>query len=163
MGKYTQVIKEQHIDGKTGEVTEEHNVHVLRTEREPDYVKMYLNDLVRLNDLPASGSSVLFWILKSLSYDNTVVLVQGVKKKIAKEIGTSLNTVIRRIQELKNKGIIIPTEERTIFLVNPNLFARGKWEDVKKIRLSIEYGASGKTMKAEFDKQQTIDFPPEEK
>lgn len=153
MAKFTQVIQKQVVNHETGEVKSEEKLNVFRTENEPEYVKLYLNDIVKLIDLPASSSSVLFWILKRMGYDNQVVLVQGVKKQIASEIGTSANTVIRRIQELKSKGIIIPTNERSIYVVNPDLFARGKWEDIKKIKLSIQYGKDGRFIKAEFDRQ----------
>jgi len=156
MAKLTQVIKEQKVNAVTGEVLEQHSISVVRMDREPDYVKLYLNDIMKLNDLPASSSSILFRILNRMGYDNKVVLVNEIKEDIAKEVGTSYDTVRKRITELVKKKILLPSgrkERSAVYIVNPSIFARGKWEDVKRIRLTVEYGPDGKRMSAIFDRQ----------
>ena len=52
------------IDHQTGEIlTTEHNQKTI-VEREPDYVKLYIQDIARLKDLPSSASSLITLIIK---------------------------------------------------------------------------------------------------
>jgi len=62
---------------------------------------------------------------------------------IANKIGMQYNTLDKSIKELYNKGILI-RKARGLYIMDPNLFGRGTWNEVKKIRMVIEYQADGK-------------------
>ena len=58
------------IDHQTGEIIQtEHNQKGF-VEKEPDYVKLYLQDIARLNNLPPSTSSLMTLIIRSMGYNN---------------------------------------------------------------------------------------------
>ena len=46
-----------------------------------------------------------------------------------------------------------------VYIANPFLFARGSWENIKKIRLLVEYNEYGRFLiKDEGSDQQVLDF-----
>jgi len=127
--------------------------------REPDYVKLYLQDLLRLKDIPKTSNSILLSILKRLSYDsNEIILISHVKNLIAKELEISVVTISKAIEAFTDKSILL-RKGRGVYLVNPYLFGRGKWEEIEKIRLSVTYSEEGKMfLRTEFDHQTELEL-----
>ncbi|MEW4071075.1 hypothetical protein [Bacillus thuringiensis] len=50
--KVSKVTKSKIVDINTGEIQEEEEIIDAYVDKEPDYVKIYLRDIVALNDLP---------------------------------------------------------------------------------------------------------------
>lgn len=128
------------IDEQTGEVFRSENTKVSFADREPDYVKLYVKDIIRLQDLPPSTDKVLMEIIGQMGYSNIFAAYAPIKRVMSRNLGLSINTLNKSIDMLYKKGILVRVE-RGVYMVDPNLFARGKWEDIKKIRLIIEYDA----------------------
>lgn len=125
-------------------------------EREPDYVKLYIKDILRLTDIPNSGNSILFAILKRMSYNSEIALYGPVKKGIALELGIKEPTVSKAIELFANKSILL-RKDRGLYIVNPFFFGRGKWEEIKKIRLEIVYSEAGRMiLKALFEEKDSV-------
>lgn len=137
-----QQIVSQRVD-EHGVVKEEYTTTTLTLEREPDYVKLYIKDVLRLTDIPNSGNSILFCILKRMSYNSEIALFAPVKKGIALELGISEPTVSKAIELFANRSILLRID-RGLYVVNPFFFGRGKWEDIKKVRISIVYSENGR-------------------
>ena len=137
-----------------GELKSSSETTVYQVEREPDFVKMYLQDLLRISDIPKASNSILLSILKRMTYGtNEIVLILPVKKSIAKELGISLITITKAIEAFTEKSILI-RKDRGFFLVNPYFFGKGKWEEIREIRLAVEYSRKGKMiLRTTFDKQ----------
>lgn len=141
----TQIVDE---DGIVKHEVKSLNVIV---EKEPDYVKLYVRDILRLNDIPKSGNEVLFAILKRMNYSNDIILISYVKKEIAEELGIREITLRKSIELFVEKSILL-RKDRSIYIINPFFFGRGKWDEIKKIRLLIEYSKEGKMMlKTDFE------------
>jgi hypothetical protein len=114
---------------------------------EPPYFKVYtdliddLSNLVRLNQ---SEKAIFLSLAKNMSFNNTVVLLKPIKEIIMRETGiSSINTINKGIDNLFKRGFLI-RQARSVYLVNPNLVGKGKWEDNKALRLTIEYSESGR-------------------
>ena len=77
------------------------------------------------------------------------------KEMMVKELKISINTLNMGISNLKKKGILIPVRgAKGLYIVDPELFARGKWEDIKNLRLVIEYNKDGsKSLKSNAREQ----------
>jgi len=138
--------KDTVIDESTGEVLESR----VRTEKvflnmEPSYVKLYIDDIVRLKDLPSSSANFLLLVVGNMGYNNIFQAYKPIKKIMAEQLGMTLNTINQRISDLKEKGILIPIEGygRGLYLVDPNLFAKGRWNDIRELRLTIGYHPDG--------------------
>lgn len=130
------------IDHETGEIIKTDDLKSYAVESEPNYVKMYIDDIAKLKDVPQASNDVLRVLVRNMSYGNLVVMIKPIKDKIKEETGLSLNTINKSIQNLYKAGILI-RQSRSVYLVDPNLFAKGKWEDIKKLRLVIEYNNDG--------------------
>ena len=136
------------IDHETGEVlttTQEKNSIV---ESEPPFVKVYVNDISRLNDLSPATNKVLNLLVRSMGYKGIVAAYMPVKKMIAKDLDISINTINKAISEMHKKGILI-RKDKGLYIADPSLFGRGKWEDIRKIRLIVSYDENGRKVISE--------------
>lgn len=90
-----------------------------------------------------------------MNYNNTFINHKFLKEMMVKELKISINTLNMGISNLKKKGILIPVRgAKGLYIVDPELFARGKWEDIKNLRLVIEYNKDGsKSLKSNAREQ----------
>lgn len=68
--KVSKVTKSKIIDVNTGEIQEEEEIIDAYVDKEPNYVKLYLKDIIALNDLPKGLDKVINVLLKTMSYDD---------------------------------------------------------------------------------------------
>ena len=141
--RVTKVSTKIVTDSRSGEIMETELSTTSVLPREPDFVKMYVKDIGKMFDLTKSDDKVLFCITKHMTFSNLVFLVMPVKKMIMAELKMPLNTLNDSIRNLNDSGIM-QRQAHGVYLINPNLFAKGKWEDIVKIRMAIEYSATGK-------------------
>ena len=126
--------------------------------REPDYVKLYLDDIKRFYELNNSESKVLNGLLRYMSYNNVVVLLKPIKDMICAELRMPINTFNKSIDNLFKQNILIRMH-KSVYLIDPSLFGKGKWEDIHSIRLSITYDQSGrKLVKTDVVKGQQLEL-----
>lgn len=152
------------IDGSTGEIIEEHQSIGTRTifKQEPPYVKLYLEDMLYMRDMPKSLSGLTYSLAKRSTYaDNDdglcVYLPTYVKQQILEECGyekmQSLNNALVKLC----KGEIIRRLGTGAYQLNPYLFGRGDWKAIERIRMTWDYdGIKGKTFSTSFS------YTPEE-
>lgn len=112
-------------------------------ETEPEYIKLYLNDIGKLNGLSPASNKVLLELIRGMSYNNVIPVYMPIKKMIANKLGISIHAVEKSVKEFYNKGLFVRAA-RGVYVADPNLFGKGKWNDIKKLRLTIEYGKDGK-------------------
>lgn len=161
--KVSKVVVNEILDKETGDVVlEETKIQSFSIDREPDYVKLYLEDVSRLKDIPQGMNKVLFELMKGVSYNGIVMAYKPVKQIMCKNMGISMNYLNKCIDEFYKKGILI-RYARGVYIADPNLFAKGSWKDIKNLRLVIEYGKDGtKSLKSnvseEMKKQLKLDF-----
>lgn len=137
------------LDHKTGEIYKEINSKTTKIPKEPPFIKLYLEDLIKLNNLPKSNSSVLYELVKLVNYDGEINLSPFSKERIVKILKIkNPKSLDNSIQQLV-KTDIMKRIGRGCFILNPNLFAKGNWNDVRKLRekyieLKITYNNNGK-------------------
>ena len=154
-------IEVQKID-ENGEISEIEKKITYKVPKEPEFVKLYLADLMLLNGLPASHTSVLYSLLRYMTYadddKNPQVIFANsfVKRQILMENPEimSTQTITNAISNLKKKGIL---EEvgRAAYRVNPRIIGKGDWRDIQNLRLNILYNKDGKNVTADFDYNDT--------
>lgn len=150
--------RETTIDQTTGEILMKTTTTKALVEREPDYIKLYLNDLMKIKELPKNTNIILIAILKLMSWNNIFAAYAPIKNVICSELGIAIDTLNKGIQNLYKKGILIRVA-RGVYLVDPELVGKGKWEDIKKLRMIIDYNQDGtKTVKTERANQLQINF-----
>jgi hypothetical protein len=148
--RISQEITNHAINHETGEITKETKHQISFVEREPDYIKLYISDILRLTDIPKGSNDIMLAMLKRMTYNNDIALFAPVKREIANELGLKEITISKAIELFAKKSIIL-RKDRGLYIINPYFFGRGKWEDIKKVRLQIEYSKEGRMiLKAEF-------------
>ena len=140
-------------NAETGEITMSKKQEVAMFKKEPPYVKLYLNDIGRLKGLNNSEQHLLNELVFNMGYNNVVPSYKPVKEMIAERLKMKYNTLDKCIKNLYKKGILI-RKARGFYIVDPELFGRGSWTDVQKIRMTIDYNPDGtKTINTEVSKQ----------
>ncbi len=148
--KISKVITNKITDFNTGEIKKEEELLDAYVDKEPDYVKLYLKDIVALNDLPKGLERVINVLLKTMSYDNMIILNSFIKKQMTEELGYKTVQVLNNnINKLVNSEIIFRKGTGT-YQVNALYFGRGHWNDIQEIRLQQRYSKKGRDFKTEI-------------
>jgi len=144
---YVDTKTEVRVDLKTGKAIEstEQRERTVKIEQEPNFIKLYLQDICKLNDIPKTGSKLLNELLKYTSYNNKILLPSAIKKEIAKKLDTTVGTLDNALSKLTKKEIL-RREGTGVYILNPFFFGKGKWKDIKKIRTAWEYGEEGRVL-----------------
>ena len=143
------------VNNETGEVIASSKETIVQFPAEPEYIKLYLDDINRIYELP--NNSILYEIMKRMDYDGLINLSKYAKDMICEKLNLKPQTFANYLQKLKEKDIIQAVGRGT-FMPNPNLFGKGSWKDVynrrktyESIKLQITYKADGsKTVQTEF-------------
>jgi hypothetical protein len=155
------------VDVSTGEVLSQTKKDTsYGADAEPDFVKLYLDDISRLYELPKSSTVILYELLKHMTYSQQLVLTASIKRQIAEKLETSVQHIKNQISKYV-KADIIQRIDHALYMFNPALIAKGRWIDIKEHRaqyidLKIRYRSDGtKQMKAcvGFEDQAQINFP----
>lgn len=153
------------IVGQFGEMVTQRKNTTLSWGEEPAYIKMYLQDIMYLNDIPKKYAALTACLLRRMSYASEeegmcVVLVPMTKKAICQELGwqrvTSLNNALQKLID----GKIIYRVARGVFKMNPYLFGKGEWQDVSRLRMEINYSdIQGRTFKVNVEHKSPSEPP----
>lgn len=136
------------IDSQTGEIIEQERVESMAVGKEPNYYKVYINDLANLQGLNPTEKVVLETLSANMTFDNLIVLIKPIKEKLCQITGKEFETIKKAIQGLTKKKVLLK-EERACYRVNPKYVAKGKWEDIKALRLVVEYSERGRDISIE--------------
>lgn len=150
MAKLTQLTDLVEYDSSTGEIKSRSESRVFNMGAEPDFIKLYLQDVLYLSDMPTQYSDVLLSLLKRVTYASDeygmcVVLVPGIKDAVCDEVGFKKRQSLDNVLQKFVKGKILYRVGRGIYRLNPYLFGRGTWSDISRLRLEISYDLSGRT------------------
>jgi len=154
MRKINQIIEKTLID-KNGEVQQTSKDTSYYVDVEPPYVKMYLDAILYLKDLPRTHNPILHCILMRMPWANQcqdIAINAHIKKQIAKEVGCSESKVNNAISDLV-KGEVLYRVGVGTYQVNTYLFGRGQWTDIERLRLQITFDKDGKTIMGEIEKK----------
>lgn len=143
--KVVQVQEKELVDNITGEVITTEVTKTSYIAREPPYFKMFCDDLGLIFGLNQAETKCMYELARNMSYSNVIPLVTGMRDFIRKTLGMTKRTFERTITQLKNYGVLIPMVRddgksvRGMYILNPEICAKGAWEDIKKLRMSIDY------------------------
>lgn len=132
------------VDESTGEIlSHEKTTESQSFEKEPSYIKIYVDDIARLKEVPKGMTRILLTLVKAMSYGNIIPTYKPIKEHICNDLGISINYLNKAIDTFYKKGIILRVA-RGMYMADPELFGRGKWKDIKDLRLLIEYTPDGR-------------------
>lgn len=157
-------------DNITGEVTDKDiNKRVIKVPRTPDFLMLFTKHITYLEQLGKTDNSVLFVILSHyVGQKNLVFLSPQVRKKISAELELDISSVNKAIKNLLIKEVIV-TDTDSFMYLNPFLFGKGNFDEIKKLRqeLIFEYDFATNTtnmirnVKAQYVDQEELERPHE--
>lgn len=120
--------------------------------KEPDYIKVYTDCQLILNNLDTALSPYIIAFAKHMTYANhdepyyrCVIRTDKITRdSVSKLLKVSDRQVQRAIKNLVDNEIFIPVEKdgtklRGIYFVNPWVISKGEWKDIKSLRQEFEY------------------------
>ena len=112
-----------------GELIDKRANKTLSWGAEPPFIKMYLNDIVYMSDLPKSYGSILYEMFKYMTYagekDGMVIFINGyVKANIVQALSLKTTQSIDNAITKLVKGNILKRISRGTYRANPYLFER---------------------------------------
>lgn len=137
-----------------GELVSKRANKTLNWGSEPAFIKLYLQDVLYLSDMPKHHERILYELLKRATYAGDkdgmqVCLSAGIKRIISKQLGLKNDRSINNALSDLVKGKILYRVETGVYNFNPWLFGKGDWQDISRLRLEVEYDdIKGKTFKA---------------
>lgn len=115
-------------------------------DKEPAYMKLYLDDISLLRQLSKMENLILHEIFKITQYNtNRVVLNKFYRDGISENLGIKDQTVRNAISKLRKLDFLIK-EGVGVYILNPKYFGIGDWSALKGLRLVIEYTNEGRTI-----------------
>lgn len=146
----------QKIDAQTGEILEMEQSIGTRTiyKQEPPYIKLYLQDILYLNDVPKSLTNVLYALLSYVTYadqeNGMCIPLNGfIKSQIREKCGMDNPRTLNNALSKLVKGNILKRIGTGTYQLNPYFFGRGDWKDIANIRATWNYDAiSGRSFQA---------------
>jgi hypothetical protein len=112
------------------------------TRQEPQFVKVYLNDLNNLLELPTSCRDVCYALLQIMDDDGTIRLTMNTKLKMAEQLGIKEKSFRNYLTAIVKNGILLRTG-MCEYEMNPYLFAKGHWKEIHKRREDFELRSKG--------------------
>jgi hypothetical protein len=114
--------------------------------KEPEYIKLYVEDIARLFHLQSGHQEILLYVAASVDYEGIVSLTAGRKERIAVTCACSVKSVNNAIGEYVKAGIL-KRIARGDYELDPKLFAKGEWRNIRdrrlKFRTVYEYSPKG--------------------
>lgn len=144
------------VDASTGQVLREETSKTYNFNAEPPYIKLYLQDILYLSDLPKTHDKVLLSLLQkatwaSAEYGMVVVLSAGMKRMIADKLNLKNVRSINNVLTDFVKADILKRIDTGVYQLNPYLFGRGDWQDIAQLRMEVAYTLEGRTFQSVID------------
>lgn len=149
------------IDYNTGQINKTTKTITSRVPQEPPYVKLYLDDIAVLHNLPKGSSSLLHELLRQVNYEGLINLNSSVKTKIANALNfKNKQSVDNGLNKLCKEGLL-RSADRGVYEVNPHLFGKGDWATIflrrQNFSFSVYYDEAGnRKIVTDFDKEKSL-------
>jgi hypothetical protein len=106
--------------------------------------------------LPESNNTILMALLSGINYHNQIFITKTTKDILLSQLNIAEITFRKALKSFVDKGLLTKFDSHT-YVVNPHIFGRGKWQDVKKIRMLVEYSEEGRILLNYEEYKKTID------
>lgn len=153
-------LSERITTTEQGEVVREERERVMRMPQEPEYIKLYLQDLAHILEVPQGPQGLLMALVRKMDWEGMITLSPGSRDRIAAALQIKVHTLANYLSVLCDKEILRRVG-RGEYEMNPHLMAKGDWSEILKRRatfkMTVTYKADGsKTVSGEVLAQQEL-------
>lgn len=142
------------ISQETGEIIEhkQYTKQQVKNSFEPDFVKLYINDVITLSsgEIKTTRVDVLYLLLSYLDYHNEIALTSDRREEVCESCNITMPYFKKVLKDFLDQQILFNKHNkkgekiRSIYIANPHYFGRGKWEDIYNLRMTISYDKTRK-------------------
>lgn len=138
-------VREETVVDDSGNVVEQRTVRCKAINREPQFVKLYIDTMKQFNGVREVPTYILLEISKRITYANADGSHQRVhigkldKNEMSENYGISISMINKYIRKMVEYGVLFKTEERGTYDVNPWLIARGEWKNISQLRTEFDF------------------------
>lgn len=166
--KNTRIINEETttVVDENGEVKQQSRVIRQVRKSEPPYIKTYLEDICYLNNISHYCHNVLraMMSIASVTYADTgelqdqgmiINLTPYMRQLVMQKLGLkNTQSISNAITQLVQGGVLFRLGSGS-YRLNPYLFGMGDWNDIAKLRLTVDYDflKKCKVMNAKIEKK----------
>lgn len=159
-------ISERITTTESGQIVREEHERVLRLPQEPEYIKLYLEDLGAILDVPAGPQTVLMALLRKMDWEGMITLSPASRERIARLCNIKIHTLANYLTVLCERGVLKRTG-RGDYEMNPHLMGKGDWSEILKRRaefkMTVTYRPDGtKTVTGSVEHQVAPPLPTDE-
>lgn len=136
----------QITDLSTGEVISEVKEVVKMQEKEPDYIKLYLDCVCTFKGLNKALSPILVAFCSYMTWADSkhekqvIFMNKYTKNAVANDVGVTIDRVNQALRDIAKSDIFRKIEgSRGVYEVNPFIIARGQWSDIKTLRANFDF------------------------
>lgn len=129
-----------------GVIKEQTSESVKVAEKEPDYIKLYLDCICTFKGLSTALSPVLIGFCHFMTWADSehqkqmVFTNSYVKEQVAQMTGLKIDRVNKALKAIVDAGIFVRVpKKRGVYEVNPFIIAKGSWADIKKLRANFDF------------------------
>lgn len=129
-----------------GVIKQQTSETVKAAEKEPDYIKLYLDCLCTFKGLSTALSPVLigfchFMTWAGSEHQKQMIFTNSyVKEQVAQMTGLKIDRVNKALKNIVDAGIFVKVpKKRGVYEVNPFIIAKGSWTDIKKLRANFDF------------------------
>lgn len=134
------------IDKNTGEIIQQTTESVKIQDKEPEYIKLYLDCICTFNGLNKALSPILIACCTYMTWADSkhkkqmIFMNQYTKQQIASDAGVSIKRVNQALTEIVKADIFRKVDNmRGVYEVNPYIIAKGQWSDIKVLRANFDF------------------------
>ena len=167
------------VDMETGEVSRIVKDTNVQVDREPDYIKVYIDTMLAFRGCDPSLTPYLIAYCRYMTYANNndplkrcIIQTNGfVRAAVADAVNVTERAVTKATKKLIDANIFIPIfredkagkrrQVRGVYFVNPWVIARGDWSSIKNLRAEFQFvsGAASGVIETAEGKRKYI-LPP---
>lgn len=145
------------VDTSTGEILSQSKEFVNKTSKEPDFIKIYYETMLAFNQIHGIPISFVLSLSKFIEWTNDgkpmfVTINKRVKQIMESNCGVKIAQIERYIKTSVENGLLLRTEFRGVYEVNPFMIAKGKWESIQNLQCKFNF-SNGKWIREIEEKE----------
>lgn len=128
---------ERTVDHHTGEESHTRHRETRSEPKEPEYVKVYIDNVASIEGLGAPQKTLLYELIIRITYKGAIKITPMERKEIIKNLGISEKTFRNNMSAIVKSGLVI-RHSPSDYEANPHYFAKGRWAEILDRRQDFE-------------------------
>lgn len=133
------------LDIETDEIISQESEIIKTKQKEFDFIKVYFNTVLTFSGIKNISPDFLLCLCNYIIYTNEektqmrITINKMIKDEMTQKLNIKANMIEKYIRKCVENGILFKTEYRGSYTVNPFLFAKDEWKNIKSLQTEFDY------------------------